>query len=102
MPLLVLLAVVQVVLCGALLRLDGVAGLEQLSWLVPSRWAFGAMAGTVGLARTVPGDVADDPLMRHAVDVWLFDMAMLLVLSALFAFAASRLLRRHEPAVMRR
>ncbi|WP_055597904.1 ABC transporter ATP-binding protein/permease, partial [Streptomyces hirsutus] len=51
MPLLVLLAIVQVVFCGALLKLDGVPVLEQLSWLVPSRWAFGAMAGTVDLAR---------------------------------------------------
>lgn len=50
MPLLVLLAIVQVVFCGALLTLDGVPVLEQLSWLVPSRWAFGAMAGTVDLA----------------------------------------------------
>ncbi|MBL3669572.1 FHA domain-containing protein [Streptomyces sp. M2CJ-2] len=102
MPLLVLLAVVQVVFCGALLKLDGVPVLEQLSWLVPSRWAFGAMAGTVDLARTTPGEVAEDPLFQHAPGVWLLDAAMLLVLSALFAFAVSRLLRRHEPAVMRR
>ncbi|WP_406728888.1 FHA domain-containing protein [Streptomyces sp. GD-15H] len=102
MPLLVLLAIVQVVFCGALLKLDGVPVLEQLSWLVPSRWAFGAMAGTVDLARITPGDVAEDPLFQHSPGVWLLDAAMLLVLSALFAFVVSRLLRRHEPAVMRR
>ena len=39
MPLLVLLAIVQVVFCGALLELTDVPGLEQLAWLVPSRWA---------------------------------------------------------------
>ncbi|MHC3469969.1 ABC transporter ATP-binding protein/permease [Streptomyces sp. 7R007] len=102
MPLLVLLAIVQVVFCGALLKLHGVPGLEQLSWLVPSRWALGAMAGTVGLARIVPGELTADPLFRHSAGVWLLNIAMLLVLSAVFGFAVSRLLRRHEPAVMRK
>ncbi|GGT50662.1 FHA domain-containing protein [Streptomyces phaeofaciens] len=102
MPLLVLLAIVQVVFCGALLKLDGVPGLAQLSWLVPSRWALGAMAGTIELSRTVPGDITADPLFEHTVGVWLLDVAMLVVLSAVFGFAVSRLLRRREPAVMRR
>ncbi|MFF3488344.1 FHA domain-containing protein [Streptomyces sp. NPDC002701] len=102
MPLLVLLAIVQVVFCGALLKLDGVPGIEQLSWLVPSRWALGAMAGTVGLARLVPGDLTADPLFRHSAGVWLLNMGMLVVLSAVFGYAVARLLRRHEPEVMRK
>jgi ABC-type multidrug transport system ATPase subunit/ABC-type multidrug transport system permease subunit len=102
MPLLVLLAIVQVVFCGALLKLDGVPGLEQLSWLVPSRWALGAMAGTVGLARIVPGELTADPLFRHSAGVWLLNVGMLVVLSAVLGFLVSRLLRRHEPAVMRK
>ncbi|MFF7560123.1 FHA domain-containing protein [Streptomyces pseudovenezuelae] len=102
MPLLVLLAIVQVVFCGALLKLDGVPGLEQLSWLVPSRWALGAMAGTIGLARIVPGDLTGDPLFRHSTGVWLLNIAMLVVLSVFFGYLVSRLLRRHEPAVMRK
>jgi ABC-type multidrug transport system ATPase subunit/ABC-type multidrug transport system permease subunit len=102
MPLLVLLAIVQVVFCGALLQLDGVPGLEQLSWLVPSRWALGAMAGTIGLARIVPGDLTGDPLFKHSAGVWLLNIGMLVVLSVLFGFVVSRLLRRHEPAVMRK
>ncbi|MFE1802156.1 FHA domain-containing protein [Streptomyces sp. NPDC059517] len=102
MPLLVLLAIVQVVFCGALLKLDGVPGIEQLSWLVPSRWALGAMAGTVGLARLVPGDLTADPLFRHSAGVWLLNMGMLVVLSAVFGYLVARLLRRHEPAVMRK
>src|SRR5690606_38412773 len=101
-PPLVLLAIVQVVFCGALLELDGVPGLEQLSWLLPSRWGLGAIAGTVRLARMSPGDLTSDPIMRHSVGVWLLDVGMLVVLSALFAFGVSRLLRRHEPVVMRR
>ncbi|GAA2449253.1 FHA domain-containing protein [Streptomyces glaucus] len=102
MPLLVLLALVQVVFCGALLQLHGVPGLEQLSWLVPARWALAAMAGTVGLARTVPGKLTDDPLFAHTPGVWLLDTGLLVALSALFGLLVSRLLRRHEPAVMRK
>lgn len=102
MPLLVLLAIVQVVFCGALLPLNGVPGLEQLSWLVPSRWALGAMAGTVGLSRIVPGNLSADPLFRHSTGVWLLDLAMLVVLSVLYGLVVARLLRRHEPAVMRK
>ncbi|MGW1270569.1 FHA domain-containing protein [Streptomyces sp. NPDC002491] len=102
MPLLVLLAIVQVVFCGALLQLSGVPGLDQLSWLVPSRWALGAMAGTIGLSRIVPGDLTGDPLFEHSAGTWLLDVGMLILLSAAFGFIVSRLLRRHEPAVMRK
>ncbi|MFZ4277264.1 FHA domain-containing protein [Streptomyces arboris] len=102
MPLLVLLAIVQVVFCGALLKLNGVPGLEQLSWLVPSRWALGAMAGTIDLARIVPGELTSDPLFGHSAGVWLLNMGMLVVLSALFGYVVAKLLRRHEPAVMRK
>ncbi|MFD8150910.1 FHA domain-containing protein [Streptomyces sp. NPDC059720] len=102
MPLLVLIAIVQVVFCGALLQLAGTPGLEQLGWLMPARWALAAMAGTVGLARIVPGDLTEDPLFEHAAGIWLLDVAMLVVLSVLFGFLVSRLLRRHEPAVMRK
>ncbi|MDX2681173.1 FHA domain-containing protein [Streptomyces sp. NY05-11A] len=102
MPLLVLLAIVQVVFCGALLKLHDVAVLDQLSWLVPSRWAFGAMAATLGLSRIVPGDKTSDPLFEHSAGVWLLNIGMLVVLSLVCGFAVSRLLRRHEPAVMRK
>ncbi|MGW7357042.1 FHA domain-containing protein [Streptomyces sp. NPDC054802] len=102
MPLLVLLAIVQVVFCGALLKLAGVAVVEQLAWLVPSRWALGAMAGTIDLGRIVPGELTADPLFEHSAGVWLLDMGMLLVLSVLFGVLVLRLLRRHEPAVMRK
>ncbi|MBM7172228.1 FHA domain-containing protein [Streptomyces sp. G44] len=102
MPLLVFLAIVQVVFCGALLKLNGVPGVEQLAWLVPSRWALGAMAGTIGLGRIVPGELTADPLFRHSAGVWLLNMGMLVVLSAVFGYVVARLLRRHEPAVMRK
>ncbi|MFJ6571878.1 FHA domain-containing protein [Streptomyces sp. NPDC091292] len=102
MPLLVLLAIVQVVFCGALLKLHGVPGLEQVSWLVPSRWALAAMGSTVDLATIAPGNLTADPLLHHSPGVWLLDIGMLVVLSAVFGYVITRLLRRQEPAVMRR
>ncbi|MFJ1704741.1 FHA domain-containing protein [Kitasatospora sp. NPDC088346] len=102
MPLLVLVAIVQVVFCGALLQLDGVPGLNQLSWLVPSRWALAAMASTIDLHSVVPDDLTDDPLFAHKASTWLIDMGALAALSVLFGLVVARLLRRHEPAVMRR
>ncbi|MHB6910426.1 FHA domain-containing protein [Streptomyces sp. DB-54] len=101
MPLLVLLAIVQVVFCGALHQLPGTAVLEQVAWLVPSRWALAAMAGTIDLPRLQPGPLTADPLFRHAVGPWLLDMGMLVVLSVVFGFLVYRLLRRHEPEIMR-
>lgn len=102
MPLLVLVAIVQVVFCGALLQLDHVPVLNQLSWLVPSRWALGAMAATIDLHAIVPGALTDDPLFAHRQGVWLLDLGMLVVLSVAYGLVVARLLRRHEPAVMRR
>ncbi|MBZ4019058.1 ABC transporter ATP-binding protein/permease [Streptomyces purpurogeneiscleroticus] len=102
MPLLVLLAIVQVVFCGALLKLQGVMVLEQLAWLVPSRWALGAMAGTIDLHRIVPQDITADPLFRHEAGIWLLDMGMLIVLSLVLGFLVAKLLRRREPEIMRK
>ncbi|NML55522.1 FHA domain-containing protein [Streptomyces sp. R302] len=102
MPLLVLLAIVQVVFCGALLSVRGTPVLEQLAWLVPSRWAFAAMGATIDIGAVAPSEKTTDPLMDHTAAAWLFDMGMLVVLCVVLGFAVSRLLRRHEPVVMRR
>ncbi|WP_330295016.1 ABC transporter ATP-binding protein/permease [Streptomyces sp. NBC_00503] len=102
MPLLVLIAIVQVVFCGTLLKLTGVPVIEQLAWFAPSRWAMGAMAGTIGLSRIVPGQLTSDPLFAHEKGVWLLNMGMLVALSVLFGIVVLRLLRRHEPAIMRK
>jgi ABC-type transport system involved in multi-copper enzyme maturation permease subunit len=100
MPLLVLLAIIQVVFCGALLDVKGTIVLEQLTWLVPSRWAFAAMAGTIDLEQIVPDK--SDPLFEHSAGVWLLDLGMLVVLSLVCGYLVARLLRRREPAVMRK
>ncbi|MEU3693052.1 FHA domain-containing protein [Streptomyces narbonensis] len=102
MPLLVLLAIVQVVFCGALLTVRGTPVLEQLAWLVPSRWAFAAMGATIDIGTVAPTEKTDDPLMNHTVEAWLFDMGMLVVICLALGVVVARLLRRHEPVVMRR
>ncbi|GAA3049073.1 FHA domain-containing protein [Streptomyces roseofulvus] len=102
MPLLVLLAIVQVVFCGALLSVRGTPVLEQLAWLVPSRWAFAAMGATIDIGAVAPSAKTADPLMDHTASAWLFDMGMLVVLCLALGLAVARLLRRHEPVVMRR
>ncbi|MHC3390776.1 FHA domain-containing protein [Streptomyces lavendulocolor] len=102
MPLLVLLAIVQVVFCGGLLKIHGALVLEQLSWLIPSRWAFGAMGATVDIRKLSPTAKTADPLFDHTVSMWLLDMGMLVVLSVVLGFAVARLLRRHEPVIMRK
>ncbi|MFF1511277.1 FHA domain-containing protein [Streptomyces sp. NPDC058326] len=102
MPLLVLLAIVQVVFCGALLTVRGTPVLEQLAWLVPSRWAFAAMGATIDIGKVAPSDKTADPLMRHTAEAWLFDMGMMVLLCLVLGLVVARLLRRHEPVVMRR
>ncbi|MGW1914123.1 FHA domain-containing protein [Streptomyces sp. NPDC002076] len=100
MPLLVLLAIAQVVFCGALLKLHGVPVLDELTWLVPARWAVAAMASTIDFARLAPGKA--DPFFHHTVDAWLRNMGILIVFSAVLGYAVTRHLRRHEPAIMRK
>jgi ABC-type multidrug transport system ATPase subunit len=86
MPLLVVVVLVEVVLSGAVFRLNSKAFLEQLSWLSPSRWGLGAAASTVNLNQVTPPPPGNtpDPLWQHSPHIWLLDMAMVLVLAAVF------------------
>ncbi|AWZ06963.1 MULTISPECIES: FHA domain-containing protein [unclassified Streptomyces] len=102
MPLLVLLTIVQVVFCGSLLKLTGVPVIEQLAWFVPARWAMGAMSNTIDLGAIVPGKITQDPMFDHEADLWLTEMGMLVALCVLFGVLVIRVLRRHEPAIMRK
>ncbi|MGW6915117.1 FHA domain-containing protein [Kitasatospora sp. NPDC054939] len=102
MPMLVLLSVVQIVFSGAMLKLYAVPGLEQFAWLVPSRWGLAAMAGTVDLHAILPNSITADPLFRHDRGLWLRSMAILVGISVLLGLAILNLLRRHEPAIMRK
>jgi ABC-type multidrug transport system ATPase subunit len=87
MPFLVVTVLAQVVLSGGVFRLNGKAGLEQLSWLSPSRWGFGAVASTTNLNQVTPPPPGNtpDPLWQHSAHIWLLDMGMQLALGAVLA-----------------
>lgn len=107
MPLLVMFAIVQVVFTGTLFQIYGSPGLEQFAWLMPSRWAIAGTGSTLDLAHLMPpwepkspNDL--DPLWDHSVGQWGLNLTVLLFLGVLCGFAVARLLRRHEPEVMRK
>ena len=96
LPLLVVTVLVEVVLSGGVIRLNGTAGLEQLAWLTPSRWGFAAVASTIDLNHVTPPPPGGtpDPRWDHSVHAWAFSMALELALAAVFALLTWRLLRR--------
>ena len=49
MPLLVISVMFQVILTGGVFALAGKAGINQISWLAPSRWGYAATASTTNL-----------------------------------------------------
>lgn len=107
MPLLVMFAIVQVVFTGTLFQIYGSPGLEQFAWLMPSRWAIAGTGSTLDLAHLMPpwepkspNDL--DPLWDHSIGQWGLNLSVLLFLGVLCGFAVARLLRRHEPEVMRK
>jgi len=98
MPFLVLLTMVQVVLSGGVFGLAGTAGLNQLSWLAPSRWGFGAAASTANLNVINPSmNNKPDPIWRHDARTWLMDMGLQLVLAFVFTVIAWRRLAGLSP-----
>ncbi|MDJ0461879.1 FHA domain-containing protein [Streptomyces sp. H27-C3] len=103
MPLLVMFAIVQVVFTGVLFQLHDSPGIEQVAWLMPSRWAVAALGTTAELNVAMPWDVKNlDALWDHSASQWITDMGVLLGIGALCGFIVVRLLRRHEPEVMRK
>jgi energy-coupling factor transporter ATP-binding protein EcfA2 len=85
MPLLVVAIMSQLVFSGGLIPVTGRLGLDQLSWITPARWGFGATASTVGVTDMVkPPIMPDDSHWKHTSEAWLFDMAMLGVLSIFY------------------
>ncbi|MGE7390595.1 FHA domain-containing protein [Streptomyces sp. NPDC004126] len=107
MPLLVMFAIVQVVFTGILFQLYDKIGLEQFAYLMPSRWAIGAAGTTLNLGKLMaPWDPQNptntDPLWDHTAGQWFMDVFVLLALGVICGFAVARLLRRHEPEVMRK
>ncbi|WP_320784554.1 ATP transporter ATP-binding protein/permease, partial [Streptomyces sp. CRN 30] len=105
MPLLVMFAIFQVVFTGCLFILHGTPGVNEFSYLMPSRWAVAAAGATMDLNRINPNTDdpgSTDPLWDHEASAYFMDMAALLALAAVCGLLVARFLRRHEPEVMRK
>jgi ABC-type multidrug transport system ATPase subunit/pSer/pThr/pTyr-binding forkhead associated (FHA) protein len=97
MPLLVLVSMAQLVMCGGLVPVAGRAVLDQLSWLLPSRWGFAAAAATVDLPFLRADPSGSDPWWKHSAPVWLFDIGALAALGIIAVALTAVLLRRLDP-----
>ena len=93
MPLLVVILLLQLVLCGMLFPVHGRVVLEQLAWLVPARWGFAMGAATIGM----PPVHGPEPLWTHDAGTWSADLAVLLALGVASALPTWICLRRLRP-----
>jgi ABC-type multidrug transport system ATPase subunit len=95
MPLLVLVLMLELVVSGGLFPVHGRVVLEQVAWLVPSRWAYAMGASTIDLSPTVRGD--PDPLWEHTSGTWLLAVGVLAAQLVVLLGVAAWLLRRQDP-----
>jgi ABC transport system ATP-binding/permease protein len=93
MPVLVVVVMAQLVLCGGMIPVTGRPVLDQLSWLTPSRWGYAAGASTTDVLAIVPG-VPDDDLWRHSAPWWGLSATALVVLALVFVLLLVRRLTR--------
>ena len=84
LPLLIVISMAQLVLTGGLVRLPGTPVLEQLAYLSPSRWGFGAGAATIDLDTLTPHKGGADPLWNHSLGTWLMDIGFVIALAVIF------------------
>jgi len=98
MPFLVLFTMVQVVLSGGVVPLQGKTGLEQFAMIAPSRWGFAAAATTVNLNKISPqlGGISDT-LWNQTSQNWLRDVGVMIGLAVIFTLLAWIELRRLGP-----
>jgi hypothetical protein len=83
LPLTVVTLMVQVVLAGGMIPVTD-RPLDPVSWLTPARSGLAATASTADLTKTVLV-IAKDSHWKHTASAWLFDIAMLGVLSVFYA-----------------
>jgi ABC-type transport system involved in multi-copper enzyme maturation permease subunit len=86
----------QIVLTGGVIPIAGKVGVEQLAWISPSRWGFGAVASTANLNMLQPGQ-KPDPVWTHDASTWLTDMGLQILLAVVFASITYWLLKRAKP-----
>jgi ABC transport system ATP-binding/permease protein len=100
LPLLFITVMAQVVFTGGVIAVAGQPGLEQLAWLSPSRWGFGAVASTTHLGLITPTaalGTKPDPVWAHTAQVWLTDMGLMVVQAVVFSFITWRRLKGSNP-----
>ncbi|MGH3543037.1 MAG: ATP-binding cassette domain-containing protein, partial [Mycobacterium sp.] len=86
LPMLVVAIMTQLVFSGGLIPVTNRALLDQLSWTMPARWGFAASASTIDLNTVQPSPFSPkDSHWDHTTAAWLLDMAMLAVLSGVYA-----------------
>lgn len=95
MPALVGLVMIQLVLSGALVAVDGRAFLEQFSWVTPARWAYAGAAATADLnaPRELVG-IDGDGLYTQSAAQWIGNMLMLFLLTVFACACAFWFVRR--------
>lgn len=100
MPLMVVLIMVQLVLCGGLFSVYGRPVLEQIAWLVPARWGYSMAAASAGL-RVDPSPTNpnpdQDPAWEHDITIWTVDLGLVLVQSIVLSAAILFFLARLDP-----
>jgi hypothetical protein len=103
MPLLVLLTMGQLVFSGGLFPVAGTPVIAQLSWLIPARWGYAAVASAINANVVLRlGDPAfktghRDPLWTHTASTYGFDLAMAALVGIAAIAACAYLLRRSDP-----
>jgi len=86
MPILVVSVMAQLVFSGGTIPVTDRLMLDQMSWATPARWGFAAAASTTDLPLLEARPLSPtDPHGIHQPSAWLFDMAMLAVLSLFYA-----------------
>ncbi|MFZ1177717.1 MAG: FHA domain-containing protein [Mycobacterium sp.] len=98
MPLLVLVVMAELVLCGGMFGVKGRIPLEQLAWLSPSRWAYAMAASTVDLndlRRTAGGD--EDPMWDYKTSSWLIAAGACAVQALVLVILLAVRLRQLDP-----
>ncbi|WP_310772104.1 FHA domain-containing protein [Mycobacterium sp. Z3061] len=99
MPLLVVVVMAQLVLCGGMFAVNDRIPLEQLAWLSPSRWAYAMAGSSLGVNYIRLTD--PDPMWTHDRAHWLTALGMCAALGAVMVILlAARLhgLNRHRRA----
>jgi ABC-type multidrug transport system ATPase subunit len=83
MPLLVVSIMSQLVFSGGMIPVYQRVGLEELAWLTPARWGYASGASSIDFpdlvkVKQIP---TNDPIWQNSKHIFVFDMAMLALLS---------------------